>query len=165
MSITSDASKYAISPLIYPHPRWRYFVLFQSWQQFKSWSTITILATFILSAALEIFDPNIIPIEGLAIGAIIGSLFSVLSVIPVQFTISNSHQSDRQHLNNQLTYFGYIEDSGCANDVVFRQNLPRLLRWDEGNITVTSESRTIKVTGPMCIVKAIRHDFTKNFLT
>ncbi len=165
MSTTSSSSKYTISPLIYPRPRWRYFLLFQSWQQFESWSIITILAIFILSSTLYICDPNIVPIEGLAIGTGIGSLISVFLVIPTKFTISNSHLSHRQYLNQKLEYFGYIKESDCSNDVVFRQNLPRLLRWDEGNITVTSEPKTITVTGPMCIIKTIRHDFIKNLFT
>lgn len=147
--------------LTYPRPRWRYFILFQSWPQFESWLVIILLSTIVLYLLAKTVDPNTIPIEGLAIGAGIGSLFSVFSVIPVQFTVIDCNQDHARLLFRQVEYWGYIKHAESGDIVIFRQNLPRLLRWDEGNITLRTDVSTIKVTGPVCILKAIQRNLIK----
>lgn len=162
MKKTLHSDKQLITGLEYPRPRWRYFILFQSWRQFESWLIIFLLSTIILYLIAKTIDPTTIPIEGLAIGTGIGSLFAVFSVIPAQFTVLNYSASHSKSLLSQIEYFGYIKHSESGGIVTFRQNLPRLLRWDEGNIALHTEIGTIKVTGPVCILKAIQRNLTKN---
>jgi hypothetical protein len=43
-----------------------------------------------------------------------------------------------------------------GNAVVYRQNLPRLLRWDEGNIHVSRDGESLVLTGPVAKLRRIR---------
>lgn len=159
MSTTSHPFKNTISTLIYPLPSWRYFIIFQSWSQFKSWVMAMACFSLISWLMLEFFDPNAVPIAGILVGGGIGSMFSLVLVIPAQFTIFNTHRDSLDFLIKRIEYFGYIKESTNGNCITFRQNLPRLLRWDEANVIIWPESGTIRVGGAMYILKSIRKKF------
>lgn len=108
---------------------------------------------------LNFLDPDTVPIAGILVGGGIGSMFSVILVIPAQFTIFNTRRDSLDFLIKQIEYFGYIKESTKENCVTFRQNLPRLLRWNEGNVIIWSESGIIRVAGAMFILKSIRKKF------
>lgn len=159
MSKTSHPFKNTISRLIFPLPTWRYFILFQSWSQFKSWVMAMAGFSLIFWLMLNFLDPDTVPIAGILVGGGIGSMFSVILVIPAQFTIFNTRRDSLDFLIKQIEYFGYIKESTKENCVTFRQNLPRLLRWNEGNVIIWSESGIIRVAGAMFILKSIRKKF------
>ncbi|WP_444845690.1 hypothetical protein [Duganella caerulea] len=159
MSTTSHQLENAISKLTYPFPLWRYFIIFQSWFQFTSWAFAMMCFSAFSWLALDFFDPNTVPIAAILSGGGIGSMLSVISVIPAQFTIFNARPEDLDFLIKRLEYFGYIKESDNLNCIVFHQNLPRLLRWNEGNVAIWSESGNIKVGGAVSILQPMRRKF------
>lgn len=50
----------------------------------------------------------------------------------------------------------YVENGVRGNAIVYRQNLPRLLRWNEGNINVAREGDQLTISGPVASIRSIR---------
>lgn len=125
-----------ISIISFPLQRWRYFILFQSLAQMKSWF-FTLLGCLVLIAYLASFDANSkAPLEGLLIGASIGSTFSLMAVFPAKFEVLDNGMAVLSEIEVRLLKMNYVEQDRFEKKIIYRQNLPRLFRWDEGNVAI-----------------------------
>lgn len=152
----SSGTRPAISPLRFPHPVWRYLVLFQSWTQFQAWATLILVMVLILNGLIIVTESQLLPLEGVLIGAVLGSLFSVFMVLPTEFKLSCCSTKLFVTVENELEALGYIQFDSKADLVVYRQNLPKFLRWTEGNVSIERTETDATVKGAFIIVWRIR---------
>ena len=156
----SLSSHEAISALTYPQPFWRYLLLFQSWPQLGSWLIIVLASTLPLHALL-MGQEGAPPLAGLLCGTALGSLVSVCMVLPVRFSVAHTDAASMRSLLDTLARLGYVQDQRTGASVVYLQKLPRILRWNEGAVTIAQLHGTIVVSGPRFIVGWMRKDVLK----
>ena len=157
--MTMSASKNSIltvSAISYPLPAWRYRLLFQSWGQLQSYLVIVLGCTLAIHFLAVYSKTRVMPIAYLLAGLAIGGLISVLMVLQARFTVSPASEAAVRRVVTEVEVARYIENGVVGNAVVYRQNLPRILRWDEGNISVAREGETLILTGPVVNLKQIR---------
>lgn len=99
----------------------------------------------------EFFNSSVLPIEDIFAGVIIGSLCSVVMALPAEFDVFSSPDQSMKFLSRQLEAIGYVEACRGENSVVYRPNLPRLLRWNEGNVIICKCEKNITVSAPRYI--------------
>lgn len=146
-----------VSSVTFPKPAWRYLLLFQSWSQLQSWGFFVIAAVVMVNGLLGLFDIGDLPVTAILVGAALGALGSVIAVLPTEFLVRWSSNHPFRSLTSELEGLGYVLQAAQADTVVYRQNLPRLLRWDEGNVVIERAGDRLIVKGPLVIVKKIRH--------
>lgn len=134
---------------------WRCLVLFQSWSQFQSWIFFVVLTCLTLRFASFALGADEIPVGGIVIGAVFGSMWSVVSVIPARFTVSPASRATVCALSDELQTLNYITAETRGSVTVYRQNLFRFLRWDEGNVQIRVDTDLITVTGAQVIVRRL----------
>jgi hypothetical protein len=146
----------AISTLEFPLPAWRYALLFQSWSQFQSWAMTGLATALSIAALLVLTTTNAPPVGGLLAGSVLGSLISVVMVVPVEFGFEPGSASHLVTLQNDLERYGYVRIDNGSDAIVYRQNLPKFLRWKEGNVCIGRTGDGIVVRGPLMIVRRLR---------
>lgn len=149
-----------ISKIYFPLARWRYLVLFQSGSQAISW-IVTLLGSMVLVSYL--FSDSKAPLDGLLLGAAIGSSFSLMAVLPAKFTVQDDGLAVLGEIEICLLKINYIEEQRRGKKVIYRQNLPRLLRWDEGNVQIISEGNILVVMGAYMAVRKVRSSLLKDY--
>lgn len=152
----SKNSILTVSEISYPLPNWRYRVLFQSWGQLQSWLLIVVGCTLVIHFLALYSSARVMPIGYLLAGLAIGGLISVLMVLQARFTVSPASEAAVRRVITEVEVARYIENGVVGNAVMYRQNLPRMLRWDEGNISVARDGETLILTGPVVNLKRIR---------
>ncbi|UUZ52881.1 hypothetical protein LP419_27490 [Massilia sp. H-1] len=60
----------------------------------------------------------------------VGGLISVAMVLPVRVSVTPSSEQAVGRVIDELGFMRYVEVGARGNAVVYRQNLPRVLRWD-----------------------------------
>lgn len=154
----------SISKTYFPLPFWRYLLIFQSWQQFRSWITIvsgTALSVYFL---LNIFDPKSVPMEAILLGVALGSMFSVIMVIPVEIHFKGKPERLSYILIEKLYNIGYTQDSQAGKTTTFKQKFSSWLRWNEGNVVVKKFDHEIVVTGGWFILGNLRRAIKISYL-
>lgn len=146
----------AISVISYPKPVWRYLLLFQSWAQFSSWIVIASLTTLLMHNVLGTLDDRAIPFMGLFIGTMLGSLVSVFLALPAQCCVRPESGKVMRALTESLEKMQYVEVRHDDGMTIYRQNLPRILRWDESNIIIHRSGDLITISGAWFIVARLR---------
>lgn len=150
-----------ISPLRYPLPWWRYALLFQSLGQFQSWAFFVVTTAAVMQT-ISIFAGSVaIPVVAILVSAAIGGSFSVYMVIPASFSLTQSHASSLPSLISEIESMRYFSAEENLNKTIFHQRLPRLLRWDEGNISIEKSGDLLHVNGPAFVLKIIRKKLIK----
>lgn len=150
------ASPLTVSPLSYPLPAWRYWLLFQSWAQLGSWLLIVGACTAGIHGLAVASGGRVMPPAALFGLLAAGGLISVLLVLRARFTVSPASEAAVRRVVTEVECARYIEVGARDNAVVYRQNLPRLLRWDEGNISIARHGDTLVLTGPAASMRRIR---------
>jgi hypothetical protein len=145
-----------VSPLSYPLPRWRYWILFQSWGQFQSWTLIVALAGVLLEGGIALLDGKAMPPFALLIGSAIGALGSVILAMRARFTVFSAGRSAMASVASHLENSAYVVQERSGDKIVYRQNVPRLLRWDEGNVSIGLDAGGITVEGPHLFLRHMR---------
>ena len=146
-----------VSKLSFPLPLWRYILIFQSWQQLRSWTFI--VSGIVLSFCLffEFLALKSMPIDVVLFGVIFGSIFSVIMVAPVEFRLKRKTDRLVCALVDQLYDIGYIQESQAEGTKIFRQKLPSWLRWNEGKVTIANNNNEILVKGGVFVLSKLRH--------
>ena len=152
----SKNSGLRVSDISYPLPAWRYQVLFQSWGQLQSWLVIVLACTLVIHALAMASRTQVMPIGYLLAGLALAGLVSVVMVMKARFTVSPASEAAVRRVVTEVEVAGYLENGVVDNAVTYRQNLPRLLRWDEGSISVARDGETLVITGPVVKLKIIR---------
>ena len=152
----SKNSILTVSNISYPLPTWRYRVLFQSWAQLRSWLLIVVGCTLAIHFLAVFSKGRVMPIGYLLGGLALGGLISVLMVLQARFTVSPASEAAVRRVVTEVEIARYIENGVVDDAVMYRQNLPRMLRWDEGSIRITREGETLILTGPVVNLKRIR---------
>lgn len=160
MSTVIDAS--LVSKLVFPRPIWRYLLLFQSWAQMQSWGFYVTILLALMSSIFAFLKPRFLPVEGVLIGTVLGSLVSLIMVLPAEFVVRSRSSRVFSSLTRQLEGLGYVLQDSRMDAVVYRQKLPRYLRWDEGNVTIKLSGDRYVVKGAMSIVIKVRHSLISN---
>ena len=145
-----------VSALDYPLPPKRYWLLFQSWTQLQSYLLIVLACTLAIHGLAVVSGARVMPIGALLAGLAAGGLISVLMVMRARFTVSPASEAAVRRVVTEVECARYIEVGAQGNAIVYRQNLPRLLRWDEGNISVAREGDVLVLTGPVANLRRIR---------
>lgn len=145
-----------ISAVRYPLPRWRYFLLFQSWAQLTSWIVTISLTMLLISGVINFFGNPEFAMGGILVGAAIGSLASVLLVVPAEFDVISNPERSVMLLRDQLESMGYVPVSAGNKLITYRPKLPRFLRWEEGNISIRKYEDKVTVAGGVVVLKNIR---------
>jgi hypothetical protein len=161
MRQTPAACLARVSAVTYPHPHWRYWLLFQSRRQFETWLVTVLLAASTVYLSVTLFHQPLAPLAT-ALSAVVGaSLCSVLMVLPAQLTVSKATPDTVPLLQARLDAMRYVEGSRFGKNIVFRQDLPRFLRWDEADVTMRTEPGTVTFSGPVFMLKVIRASLLK----
>ena len=159
--MTSALKLSCVSKVKFPKRPWRYLVLFQSWAQFQSWGIFVIGTNVLINSVLGFFESFVLPIEGVLIGTVLGSLFSVIMVLPTEFVV-NSHSSRLfNSVTSELDELGYVLESSETDIAIYRQNLHRFLRWDEGQVEIKQADDFLVVKGPLMIIKIVRRNLLR----
>lgn len=141
----------------FSRPAWRYLLLFQSWSQLQSWALFVIAMNVLIYCVLRLSETRVLPVEGALIGTVLGSLCSVIMVLPTQFIVTSNRDYLFNSLSSELKGRGYVLLGSQKDIVIYRQNLPRLLRWDEGNVAIERTADCLIVKGPFMMVKKVRN--------
>ncbi len=149
-------STFSVSAIAYPLPRWRYFLLFQSWTQLQSYLVILLCCVLSIQGLAYASKARIMPIGLLLAGMAIGGLAAVVAALKAQFTVTPASEDAVRRVVTEVECARYIEQGAQGNAIIYRQNLPRLLRWDESNISVAREGDQLIVSGPAAALKRIR---------
>lgn len=152
----SKNSSFAVSEMSYPLPGWRYQLLFQSWGQLQSYMAIVLACTLVIQALALASSARVMPLPYLLGGMFLGGLISVVMVMKARFTVAPASEAAVRRVVTEVEVAGYLENGVQGNAVKYRQNLPRVLRWDEGNISVARDGDTLVISGPMLKLKTIR---------
>lgn len=152
MSILAAAP--SVSDVTFPHPAWRYLLLFQSWQQLRSWGLRVLVALVLVNYLLTFANAGLR--HAVLAGAVLGSLPSVVMALPTRFVVSACPDRVVRTLASELEALGYVSQGSRAGVALYRQNLPRLLRWDERNVRIERAGDRLIVTGPFMILKKAR---------
>lgn len=152
----SNNSSFSVSAIDYPLPRWRYYALFQSWTQLQSYLLIVLACTLAIHGLALVSHTRVMPIGVLLAGLLVGGLISVAMVMKARFTVSPASEAAVRRVVTEVECARYVEQGAQGNAIIYRQNLPRLLRWDEGNISVARDGDRLVVTGPVANLKRIR---------
>jgi hypothetical protein len=149
-------STFSVSAIDYPLPRWRYLLLFQSWSQLQSYLLMVLACTLAIHGLALASRARVMPLGALLAGLAVGGLISVLMVLPARFTVSPASEAAVRRVVTEVECARYIENGAAGNAIIYRQNLPRLLRWNEGNISVAREGDQLIISGPVANLKRIR---------
>lgn len=151
-----DNSAFSVSAIDYPLPKWRYFALFQSWSQLQSYLLIVVACALAIHGLAVASHARVMPPAALLAGLFAGGLISVALVLKARFSVSPASEAAVRRVVTEVECARYIEVGAQGNAIVYRQNLPRLLRWDEGNITVAREGDQLVLTGPVGALRRVR---------
>lgn len=143
----------AISELSHPLPRWRYWILFHSWGQFQSWVFIVVLASALLAWGIGQLRGEALPPFVLLGGAAGGSLVSVVLARRVRFTVMSGGRASLHLASTLLEGMRYVVAEQTPDRIVYRQNVHRLLRWDEGNVVLSADQDRVMIEGPYALLK------------
>lgn len=149
-------STFSVSALAYPLPKWRYYLLFQSWLQLQSYLLMVLACALVIHGLALASRARVMPFGALLAGLAVAGLISVLMVLKAQFTVSPASEAAVRRVVTEIECARYVESGVAGNAIIYRQNLPRLLRWNEGNICVAREGDQLAVSGPAASLKRIR---------
>lgn len=149
------------SRVTFPKSPWRYILLFQSWGQLLSWGVLVISTNVIINLALVLSKTELLPPEGVLIGTVLGSLFSVVMVLPAKLFFNFYSGHVLQSVTMELTELAYIMVESDDHRLVYRQNLHRLLRWNEGDVIIEYGDDCLVVKGPFIIIKKIQKNISR----
>jgi len=152
----SENSPFTVSPLVYPLPKWRYWLMFQSWGQLRSYALIILVSALAMQSLALLAGVRLLPTAVLLGAMAVGGLISVLMVLPARFTVSPSSERAVARVIEELKFMRYIENGVQDNAVVYRQSLPRVLRWNEGTIRLARDGDDLIVSGPVTNVSRVR---------
>lgn len=159
MSSSNNGS--VISKIKFPHPAWRYLLLFQSWSQLQSWSALILGTIIIINGIIIFFGVKLLPLEGVLAGAIIGSLCSLFTVLPAEFELSQCSIKLLALVKSEIESLGYVQRESEKGLTVYQQNLPKIFRWQEGNVCVTQSGVNVNVRGAFIIVLKVQRSLLK----
>lgn len=146
----------SVSAISYPLPARRYWMLFQSRSQLRSYLLIVLACTFVIHALALLSRAQVMPVGVLLAGLTAAGLISVVMVMKAQFTVAPASEVAVRRVLTEVECARYVEVGARGDAIVYRQNLPRLLRWEEGNIAVTRDGDTLVLTGPVSNLRRIR---------
>jgi len=153
---TLENSAFTVSRITYPLPAWRYWLMFQSGAQLQSFVLIVLTCALIIHGLALLSGGRVMPAPYLAALLALGGLVSVVMVMKARFTVAPASEAAVRRLVTEVEVARHVEDGVAGNAVMYRQNLPRILRWDEGSISVAREGDTLIVTGPVFKLRNIR---------
>jgi hypothetical protein len=149
-------STFSVSAIAYPLPKWRYYLLFQSWPQLQSYVLIVLSCGLLIHGLALVSGARVMPPGLLLAGLALGGLISVLMVLKAQFTVSPASEDAVRRVLTEVECARYVENGVRGNAINYRQNLPRWLRWDEGSIDVARDGDRLIVSGPLANIRGIR---------
>lgn len=147
---------FTVSSVLYPRPAWRYCLLFQSWKQFSSWLALLLVSALAMQSLALLAGAPLLSTAVLLAALAVGGLISVAMVLPVRVSVTPSSEQAVGRVIDELGFMRYVEVGARDNAVVYRQNLPRVLRWDEGNIRLLRDGDHLVIEGPAVNVRRVR---------
>jgi len=105
----------------------------------------------VVNGLLVLAGLRLLPLEAV-IAAVFGSLPSDFMALPAEFVLQPYSPQLSAAVKSELDALGYRPRADKDGGVNFEQNLPKCLRWAEGNVTVERTDATITVRGALFIV-------------
>jgi hypothetical protein len=109
---------------------------------------------------MQLIGVRLIPIEIVSLGVAIGSLVSVVMVFRAEIEIQPASPNTAMMLKEVLETFKYVPSHSSNAGEVYTQDLPRMLRWDEGNVTLEKNEKGFILNGGVTILMLIRKELT-----
>ena len=153
---TPHNAPFAVSILTYPLPAWRYWALFQSAAQLQSFMLMVAVCTLVIHMLAVTSGARVMPPWYLAALLAVGALAPVVMAMRARFTVTPASEAAVRRLVTEVEVARLVEDGVVGNAVRYRQNLPRILRWDEASISIARKGDALIVTGPVHKLRAIR---------
>jgi hypothetical protein len=153
--------EYGVANLTFPRPAWRYFLLFQSWSQLQSWGIFVIATNVLINFLLSFLESRVLPVEGVLLGTGLGSLCSVVMVLPTGLVVGVFSSQRSNFMTAELEKLGYVLEDSQAGITIYRQKLPKVFRWNEGRVTIKRVDDCLTLEGPLMILKKIRHSLLR----
>ena len=145
-----------VSPISYPLPARRYWMLFQSRAQLQSWLLMVLACTLLIHGLAVASGARVMPPALLLAGFAAAGSISVLMAMKARFTVAPASEAAVRRVITEVECARYLEVGAKDDAIVYRQNLPRLLRWDESNINIARDGDTLVLTGPVAALRRIR---------
>lgn len=153
----------SVTSIFFPLAKWRYFVLFQSKAQATSWIVTLLICMVTITYLFSLDRESKAPLEVVLLGAAIGSSFSLIAVLPAAFKVRDNGLGMLGEIEVRLLKMHYVEEARHTGIVIYRQNLPRLLCWDEGNIEIRNEEGVFVVSGGYLSLRKLRGGLLKSY--
>jgi hypothetical protein len=144
-----------ISSITLPDPAWRYLILFQSWRQFLSWTSL-IGATMSIVAALIWLVGDVRLMSTTITAGVLGATWSLVFATKAQFSIRGAAGSETANLERIIKECWYFEHASTGQEKRFGQKLPNWLRWSESNVTIVQRGDMTVYTGPQLVIRKLR---------
>jgi hypothetical protein len=145
-----------VSPLSYPLPGYRNAMLFQSWSQLRSYLCVVLACTLLIHLLAVVSGARVLH-PALLMAALAGAgLVSVAMLIRSRFTVSPASEAAVRRVLTEVECVGYVEVGARDNVIVYRPNLPRVLRREQASIGVSRDGDTLVLTGPVVKLRRIR---------
>lgn len=134
---------------------------FQSMAQFMSFAAFAMLGMAVLTGVEYLFDAQFFG-GGVVVGALIGAMMSVYSVLPCKFsTECRNTKYLCEELRDKLGVMGYQPCSGLNR---YESKLPRLLRWEENFVEINeADNGAIQVRGGALPVRVLWRYLNKSY--
>ena len=153
--MTTNKYGFDVSGIQFPLERWRYLILFQSLPQAISWCLIVLACMVFILNVISSSGRGDVPTLGIMVGGVAGASFSLMSVFRSQFTVRKGGDRALTEIESRLMGISYVEQDRILDKLIYRQNLPRLLRWDEGNVEIVVNGKDVVVSGPYISLRKI----------
>jgi hypothetical protein len=128
-------------------PLWRRFIPIQSTEQFASCLIAYMVGVFASTFIIDwVGTHKTIPV---LIGSLAGSSASLFATLPYEWRFSRSEKYfSRTNAEYILWRVLYEKIEYSTNFDLYRQRLPRFLRWKECDVTIQMMEDTVAINGP-----------------
>jgi hypothetical protein len=134
----------------------RYLLLFQSWAQLQKWFLLILPTIVIINEIVIYFGLKVLPLQGVLLGAVLGSLCSVAMVVPAEFVLSSCSVKLFDSVKSEIESLGYGQRESANGLTIYQQKLPKILRWEEGEVSVEEAGADVYVRGAFIIVLKVQ---------
>lgn len=157
----NDTAAGRISPVTLPDPAWRYLILFQSWNQFVSWSGLMGVTLSLVALVIGLVGDSRLIQETIAWGAF-GGAWSLLFATRAQFSIRGAVASEKAKIDKVLKDCLYTEQKPVGQEKRFGQKLPAWLRWSDSDVTIVVRNGALVCTGPQLVIRRMRRTLLRS---
>lgn len=153
MPATKNAPS-GVSHLAYPAPNARLWLTLQVACQLLSGALVIVM--FILAGKGELAQAGRSPTAVLLFALALGFAATIGIVVQARFTVQWESEDTLRCLLAAIAQSGYVEQGAVDHAVVYRRDLPAVLRRDNQLLRISRDGDVLAVTGPALKMRRIR---------